>query len=38
LRRSQGKSFAEISLETGLSENTAHRRWTRLKEKIKKSL
>lgn len=38
LRRSQGKSFAEISLEIGLSENTAHRRWTRLKEKIKKSL
>ena len=38
LRRSQGKSFSEISLEIGLSENTAHRRWTRLKEKIKKSL
>ena len=38
LRRSQGKSFSEISLEVGLSENTAHRRWTRLKEKIKKSL
>ena len=31
LRRSQGKSFAEISREIGLSENTAHRRWTRLK-------
>lgn len=38
LRRSQGKSFSEISLEVGLSENTAHRRWTRLKGKIKKSL
>ena len=37
LRRSQGKSFSEISLEVGLSENTAHRRWTRLKEKIKNS-